>query len=139
MGVCWRRKSQIYVAPENAKINADNFIKLILKPVLEKYIPRLYGRDAKKVTFHMDSAPAHVAVKTREWLSDHKYRYIAKQDWMVNSPDLAPMDYALDSVFKKFLKVKVIKNRQELVRCIRHACSMVEIAKIRRALLSWKK
>ena len=55
---------------------------------------------------------------------------------MANSLDL---DFALNSVFKKFLKVKVIKNRQQLVRCIRHAWSMVEIATIRRALLSWKK
>ena len=50
MGVCWRGKSRIYVVPENTKINADNFIKLILKPMLEKDILRLYGKDAKKVT-----------------------------------------------------------------------------------------
>ena len=75
MGVCWRGKSRTCVFLENTKINADNFIKLILKPMLEKDIPRLYGRDAKKVTFHMDSAPAHVPVKTNQWLSDHKCRY----------------------------------------------------------------
>ena len=67
--------------------------------MLEKDIPRFYGRDAKKVTFHVDSALAHVAVKTSQWLSDHKDRYISKQDWMANLPNLAPMDYALNSDF----------------------------------------
>ena len=104
--------------------------------MLEKDIPRLYRKDAKKVTFHMDSPPAHVAAKTSQWLSDHKYRYIPKHDWLANLLDLAPIDYALNSLFKKFLKAKLIKNRQQLVRRIRHAWSMVEITTIQKPLLS---
>lgn len=139
MGICWMGKSRIYVVPEETTINADNFIKLILKPMFEKDIPRLYGKDAKKVTFHMDSAPAHVAAKTGQWLVDHKFSYIPKQDWLSNSPDLAPMDYAINYVFKKFLNAKVVKSRAQLVRSIRTAWSKVQITVIRRALLSWKR
>ena len=57
MGICKRRTSRLYVVPDGCKVNAETFIKLILKPMVEKDIPKLFVDDAKKVVFHMDSAP----------------------------------------------------------------------------------
>ena len=90
-------------------------------------------RDVKAVD-KLISSP-----KTGQWLVDHKFSYIPQQNWLSNSPDLAPMDYAINYVFKKFLNAKVVKSRAQLVRSIRTAWSKVQITVIRRALLSWKR
>ena len=51
MGICWHGKSRIYIVPSDVKVNADAFIKFILKPMIEKDIPALYKEDAKKSCF----------------------------------------------------------------------------------------
>ena len=61
MRISWRGTSRWYVVPNGCKINAETFIKLILKPMVEKNIPKPFGDNAKKVVCHMDSAPSHVA------------------------------------------------------------------------------
>ena len=54
----------------------------------------------------MDSAPGHVAQKTYVWLDERKVKYIMKDEWMANSPDLSPMDYGINGHFKELLKGK---------------------------------
>ena len=51
MGICWHGKSRIYIVPSDVKVNADAFIKFILKAVIEKDIPALYEENAKKSCF----------------------------------------------------------------------------------------
>ena len=41
MGICWHGKSRICIVPSDVKLNADAFIKLISKPMIEKDIPAL--------------------------------------------------------------------------------------------------
>ena len=43
--------ADIYIVPSDVKVNADAFIKFILKPMIEKDIPALYKEDAKKSCF----------------------------------------------------------------------------------------
>ena len=101
IGICWRGKSKAYIVPEKAKVNAEYFIHHILKPIVEKDIPRLYGDKSWKVKIHMDSAPGHVAKKTYDWLDSQKIKYITKEEWMGNSPDMSPMDYGINGDLKK--------------------------------------
>lgn len=139
MGICWRGTSRLYVVPEGSKVNAATFIKLILQPMIRHDIPLLFGDDVKKVVFHMDSAPAHVAKETAQWLSDQGVTFISKEEWMANSPDLAPMDYAINSIFKEILKKKICNSAQQLARICKRQWSKFPLGIIRKALLSWKK
>ena len=84
--------------------------------MIEKDIKRLYGDDAKNVVFHMNSAPAHVAKETAQWLSDRGVTFISKAEWLANSPDLASMDFAINSIFKQILKKKKCNSAQQLAR-----------------------
>ena len=138
MGISWKGKSRIYIVPSGVKVNADAFIKLILKPMMEKDIPDLYGADAKKVVFHVDSAPAHTADKTKFWLESRKINYIHKEEWMANSPDLAPLDYAINGIFKQILKSFLAENEKQLARIVRQEWKKFSISVIRRALRRWK-
>ena len=52
----WRAQTAFYHIPEKSKVNAGLFIKHVLEPIVYQDLPRLYGRNAKKVVWHMDSA-----------------------------------------------------------------------------------
>ena len=139
MGICWNGTSRIYIVPEETKINASNFIQLILKPMVKKDIPRLYGKEAKDVIFHMDSAPGHVATDTVQWLQQEKVKYISKEEWLANSPDLAQMDFSINSIFKKIVKKRSVNSATQLARMIRAEWKKFTVGIIRKRLLSWKK
>ena len=137
IGICWRGKTKAYIVPEKAKVNADYFIKHILKPIVEKDIPRLYGELSGKVKIHMDSAPGHVSKKTYKWLDDRDVKHISKDIWMANSPDLSPMDYGINGHFKEILKGKEAKDLKQLERVVKLAWSKYDLATIRKVLLDW--
>ena len=99
IGICWEGCSLVYIVPQKSKVNSAYFIKNILTPVVEVDIPRLYGHRAKDVWFHMDSAPAHVAAQTVQWLTDHQVKFIPAADWISNWPDLAWIDFEVDGNF----------------------------------------
>ena len=139
MGICWRGTSRLYVVPDGCKVNAETFIKLILKPMVEKDIPKLFGDDAKKAVFHVNSAPSHVAKATVQWLTDLGVSFICKAQCMGNSPDLASMDYAINSIFKQILKKKKCNSAEQLARICKLQWNKFPLAIIRKALLSWKK
>ncbi|XP_055357431.1 uncharacterized protein LOC129602440 [Paramacrobiotus metropolitanus] len=85
MGISWRGQTAMYVVPPETKVDHKVFIDLVLKPMIRKDVPRLYGSDAKKVVLHMDSAPSHVAKETVQWLKAEKVKYIPKEEWLANS------------------------------------------------------
>ena len=101
MGICWEGRSKIYIVDRKAKVNAEYLIQHILTPMFDKDIPRLYGVNARKVVLHMDSAPSHVAKETTRWLQDRGIKFIPKEKWLANSPDMSPLDYAINADFKK--------------------------------------
>ena len=100
MGISWNGTTPIYIVPSEVRLNAQAFIKLVLAPMIRYDFPRLYGDRAKEVIFHMDNAPAHTAKATVQWMKDHHVNWIPSVHWMANSPNLAPMDYAINSNFK---------------------------------------
>ena len=79
MGVSLRGKTGMYVIPNNAKINAEVFLKHVLQPMWKTDIPRLYGKEAKKVILHMDAAPGHFGPIVINWLEKNKIQYIPKE------------------------------------------------------------
>ena len=118
MGISWEGTTRIYIIPNGVKVNADSFIKLILAKVVRHDFPRLYGDRAKDVLLHMDSASSHLALTTVQWLKNHKVKRIPKLHWMANSPNLAPMDYAINANFKRIVKTSRAHTTTELARVI---------------------
>jgi len=56
--------------------------------------------NGKKWVFQQDSAPAHKAKMTQEWLRRHIPAFISTEDWPLGSPDLNPLDYKLWAVLE---------------------------------------
>ena len=102
-GICARGETAMYIVPEKTKVNRWYFIKYVLTPLVKYDIPRLYPGEEKKVVLHFDSATSHTAPVVYKWLKDHHVKFIKKGDWPPNSPDLSPMDYAVNGIIKQKL------------------------------------
>ena len=100
-GVCSRGETKLRFVEPGAKIDSQYYIDNVLNSIFTKDIPRLFpGELIEQAVFHHDSAPAHASKVTQDWLKSQSVRFIPKEDWMGNSPDMAPMDYCVNGIFK---------------------------------------
>ena len=86
----------------------------------------------------MDNAPAHTPKATVQWMKEHHVNWIPIVHWMANSPDLAPMDYAINSNFKRILKMSWAHTAPEMARVIRREWKKISIRTCRNVLSGWK-
>ena len=134
MGVSMRGQTGLYTVPSNVKINGQVFIDHVLKPLFKKDVPRLYPGEERKVILHMDAATAHFSKVVVEWLNKNHITYIPKQDWLANSPDVSPMDYGMNGMFKARCARKKASTASELVKVAKAEWKKIELVKIQNTL-----
>jgi len=83
--------------------------------------------SGQKWVFQQDSAPAHKAKTTQEWLRRHVPAFISAEDWPSESPDLNPLDYKPRAVLEEMACQNCHNNLKSLKRSI-----VKEAAEIRR-------
>ena len=64
----------------------------------------------------MNGATAHVSKVMVELLNQNRITYIPKQDRLANSPDVSPMDYGMDGMFKARCARKKASTASQLVK-----------------------
>ena len=131
--------SKAHIVPDNSKVDADFFINYILKPLIEDDIPRLYGDCVKDVRFQMNSAPAHTAKKTFEWLINNNVKWIPIEHWMANCPDMAPLDYGVNGNLERILFGLSATTVERLKKAIIPEWSKFELETVRNILSPWEK
>ena len=67
------------------------------------------------MALRMAPPPAHVAYFTEKCMEDHKLKWIPKEHWFTNSPDIARMDFAVNKILRKILKKRQAYSVHELV------------------------
>lgn len=120
-----------------AKINSIYYQNKILKPFLRNDIPRLYPDSC--FVFHQDSAPSHTSKSTIKFLTDHKVNFIRPEQWMPNSPDVAPCDYFLWGYLKHKVNQHKLKSLASLKKFITIEAKKIPQEIINKALKSWPK
>lgn len=98
-----------------ATINSRYYIDKILKP-FAKEAKRLYP-DGNYI-FQQDSAPAHASKLTVAYLKKMKIPFLRPEQWIPNSPDVAPCDYFLWGYLKSRINKRKIKTERDLKNAI---------------------
>ena len=80
--VSYYGKNSLRIINKGAKVNADYYIGHVLKPFIEKDVPRLFPGRARKMVFHQDSASSHTARKMLDFLQKCRVQYITPSEWM---------------------------------------------------------
>ena len=136
-GVCYYGKTKLRFVEPQAKINADYYIEYLLKPLVQEDIPRLYSGRKYKPMLHQDSAPAHKAKKTQDWLRNSGIDFIPQEKWLGNSPDLASMDYCVNGIFKWKLFDRQPTTIEGLKRVMTKVWENLDQEKVVNALRAW--
>ena len=103
----------------------------MLKDNVVPWATEHFGED--NWTFQQDSAPAHKAKLTQEWISENFPDFISAQEWPPYSPDLNPMDYSIWSILESKACAKSHKTLATLKTDLQKAwceLSLDTIAKI---------
>lgn len=102
-----------YIFEEGLRVNQDvylNMLSTVVKPWIDKVV------DGRPYVFQQDSAPAHTARKTQEWLSVNFYDHVTPDLWPPNSPDCNPLDYYLWGAVERITNKTACNNKGELIR-----------------------
>jgi inhibitor of nuclear factor kappa-B kinase subunit alpha len=93
--------------------------------------------SGQKWVFQQDSAPAHKAKTTQEWLRRNVPAFISAEDWPSGSPDLNPLDYKLWAVLEDMACRKRHNNLDSLKRSLVKAAAGIPLETVRAAILEW--
>ena len=138
-GVSYYGKTSLRIINKGVKVNADYYIDHVLKPFIEKDVPRLFPGRAREMVFHQDSASSHTARKTLDFLQKRQVQYITPSEWMPKSPDCAPMDYGIWGILKRRLQKCSIYTLNGLKRALNDEWNKLEQSYINKTLASWPK
>ena len=109
-GVSSRGKTEIRIIDKGAKVNSKFYINKVLKPFLDKDVPKLFPEGQNAMIFHQDSASSHTSKDTLDFLRKRKVKFITPEEWMPKSPDAAPMDFGIWGVLKRRLQKRQINT-----------------------------
>ena len=125
------------------KINADYYQTEILESVL---IPKtnlsfpnansLYPGGAW--TFQQDSAPAHRAKTTQNWVSKNCPGFISTKEWPPASPDLNYLDFAIWETVEAKVNAKQHQSMASLKHAILQERDQVPVNGVDAAISSWR-
>ena len=82
----------------------------------------------------MNGAGAFFHPNVAQWLETNKIKYIPAGHWPANSPDLSPMDYGINGIFKNLCNRRTATTKSELIKVARKLWSEIKIRKIRRVI-----
>jgi len=129
--------------PSKVKINAQYYIDFVLQPLFEIHLPRLYGKNMKKVFFHHDKASSHTANLTIGYLEEMKTKYgityLEKEDIPVKAPDASPMDFYGFGYLKQELLKRRATTLDGVWKIAQGVWSDIKLDTIKKVFASWKR
>lgn len=129
--------------PSATKINSQYYVDYVLRPLFTEHLPRLYGKDIKKVFFHHDKATSHTADLTTAFLKEMKSKlgitYLAKEDIPVKCPDGSPLDFFGFGYLKQLISRRRPRNLDGVWKVSQEVWSSIDLATIERTFADWKR
>ena len=82
--------------------------------------------QGRSYVFQQDSAPAHKAEVTQEWLAQNLHDHVTPNMWPPSSPDLNPMDYYVWGVVEKETNKRPHSTKESLKATILHVMGILQ-------------
>ena len=117
-------------------MNADYFIQHVSGPMFAVDVRRLFGRNAHRVLLHRDSVCSHAARMTINWLNSPGIKFITKDEWLPNSPELVPMDYFANGPLKQMMRKRLYTTAPGIIRAAKEEWLKIPLEMFQNALLA---
>jgi len=93
--------------------------------------------NGQKWVFQQDSAPAHKAKTTQEWLRRNVPAFVNAEDWPLGSPDLNPLVYKLWALLEEMACRKRHSNLDSLKRYLVKAAAEIPLEIMLVTIAEW--
>ena len=141
--ICGRGVLPLIKVPPKIKINGEMYRDNVLKPLFEKYLPKLYAGEMHFVTLHHDKASSHTCKLVQTYLHEMKMKiginYLENKDIPTKSPDGSLMDFFGFGYLKQQLFYSKVTTANGLWKKANQVWSSVPSGMINQAFQSWKK
>ena len=117
----------------HGKVNHQNYIKNVL-PVALRYGNKYFGRDW---TFQQDGARAHTHELSQKYCRDKMPRFIPKDRWPPNSPDLNPLDYFVRNEIATHMRWDLVDCKTTLISEIKRSVKLLRKETLLDSCASW--
>ncbi|CAK1590790.1 unnamed protein product [Parnassius mnemosyne] len=87
--------------------------------------------------FQKDSAPAHRARNTQNWVTVRGITFIRREDWSSSSPDLNPLDYKIRQHLEEKVSAKPHQNMGSLRASLAKVAAEIDMNVVRAAIADW--
>lgn len=133
----------LFFVPGEVKVNRHFYIKKVLRPLVEKYLPALYPGELDRVWVHHDGASSHTAGDTMKYMDKVTettgIRFIKNHEIPAKSPDGSPLDFFGFGYLKGKLRARHAKTLAGLKRAARQEWAKISVEMITRVFQSWIK
>jgi hypothetical protein len=102
-------------------------------------LPAIRDLAGDQYVFQQDSAPAHRARATLEFLQQKVPAFISPELWPPNSPDLNPVDYKIWGCMQERVKKKPIRDLAHLKQRLVEVWAAFEQTTVDKAIDQWRK
>lgn len=106
-------------------------------PFAKREGERLFGTN--KWVFQQDGASCHNSKTSQEWCENHLFKFLDRDHWPANSPDLNPLDFYFWNAVVTKMKVSSDFNLERLQLEIKKAFDLIDKEEIKKAVLSFTK
>ena len=113
------------------------YVETVLDPIVKDLSNSMFNNEPW--TFQQDSAPAHKARMTQQWLQTNVPDFISTAEWPSGSPDLNPLDFKLWSVLEGMVCKRRHPSLDSLKRSLVAAVAHFPIDTVRAAIDDWPK
>lgn len=120
---------------EKGTVNTDVYLTEVL-PIVKKYGDKNLGADW---IYQQDGASCHTAKRSIDWIEENLPRYIHKDRWPANSPDLNPLDYSIWNELVRAMNWNNVTKKPELIPELQRAVKRIPVEKVLESCLSWSK
>ena len=106
-GVNFYGKKDIRIIDKGVKVNSDVYVNKVLKPFVNKDLPRMCPVDQiKDMVFHQDGTciSSYSSKHTLAYSRQQKINFVTPEEWMPNGPDAAHVFCYLGYLKKMFTK-----------------------------------
>jgi len=114
-----------------ARVYQEDVLQGVVKPL---NITLFSGQEW---VFQQNSAPAHKAKMTQEWLWRNVPAFISAEDWPSGSPDLNPLDYKLWAVLENMACQKHRNKLETLKRSLVKAAAEIPLGMVYMVITDW--